>query len=762
MSQYRSMMSRGMANTEIAEAAAAAANAPASEHAVHRSLLLRHSEALAKALLADGATTHRQLPVGCPTATDVVLGKKRTTDNEKYDCALATIDATSGQFAHSNQDGSCHCGDPLSGHGDPLNGVAATVLAGSCDGCLPRYFQHEYRRRITTLTADRTWGEIAEWTPIELKQYLDERTDSGVAVQRAQQLLDALDILSEHRYTDGVSLTDLPTTSYDHLVAFLTELPNIDEHDAWWLLLTAFDKPVWPTDPALTDGAVALGLLAPSARDSDQAHRPRIETDVTDRLLLPLHRGLATVIQMRGSDMSGLATEVRKFFLSYRVQQQTRSVEAANKSVIIDLFAGAGGLSLGFENTGFQVALAVDHNEAATDTYRLNHPEVPHERVLTTDIEEAVCSDVFSGIAASSDVDVVVGGPPCQALSIAGYRSRRANDDNYSVADDYRTTLYEQYIAAIQRLDPEFIVMENVMGIVNRLEGTDHRIIEDVIAGLDDAGYHADYRELDCSEYGIPQKRDRVIVIGRRKVDSSVPEEDVADVFNRLDNYRTDDPPTLRDALSGLVQIRRGRGGPVTIGRTSGRRSDFVTDHELGSDTSLVFNHQARRHPKPKDRELFETAMSPGDTSWDIVHSTEYDHLVDYDVGTEDEPRFSDKYRMLRWDDPAPTVVAHLAKDSNNFIIPDYYDHVSANSEKEDPRRNRGVTPREAARIQTFPDEYVFLGAFTSWFRQIGNAVPPLLGHHVATAVADSLATGISDSAEAVSSSVQSAVADDD
>ena len=755
-------MSRGMAHTGIAEAAATAANAPTSEYAAHRKLLMRHSEALAKALLADGATTHRQLPVGCPTATDIALAKKRTTDNEKYDCALATIDATSGQLAHSDQDGSCCCGDPLSGHGNPLNSVAATVLAGPCDGCLPRYFQHDYRRRIATLTADRTWEEIAEWTPTELKQYLDERTDHRVAIQRAQQLLDALDILSEHRYVDGVSLTDLPTTSYDHLVAFLTELPNIDEHDAWWLLLTAFDKPVWPTDPALTDGAVALGLLAPSARDPERAHRPRIEDDITDRLLLPLHRGLATIVQMRGSDISELTTEVRKFFLSYRMQKQARPMEAADKSVIVDLFAGAGGLSLGFETTGFQVALAVDHNEAATDTYRLNHPEVPHERVLTTDIEEAVSSEAFSKIAASGDVDVVVGGPPCQALSIAGYRSRRADDDSYSVIDDHRTTLYEQYIAAIQRLDPEFIVMENVMGIVNRLEETDHRIIEDVIAELDDAGYHADYRELDCSEYGIPQKRDRVIVIGRRKADSAVPEADVAGAFDRLDDYQTDDPPNLRDALSGIVQIRRGMGGLVTVGRTSGRRSDFVTDHKLGSDTSIVFNHQARRHPKPKDRELFETAMSPGDTSWDIVHSTEYGHLIDYDVGTEDEPRFSDKYRMLRWDDPAPTVVAHLAKDSNNFIIPDYYDHVSGNSEKADPRRNRGVTPREAARIQTFPDDYVFLGAFTSWFRQIGNAVPPLLGHHVATAVADTLATSTSDSVEAVGSSVQAAVSDDD
>jgi DNA (cytosine-5)-methyltransferase 1 len=110
----------------------------------------------------------------------------------------------------------------------------------------------------------------------------------------------------------------------------------------------------------------------------------------------------------------------------------------------------------------------------------------------------------------------------------------------------------------------------------------------------------------------------------------------------------------------------------------------------------------------------------------------EYAELIEYDVGTEDNPRFKDKYRMLEWTEPAPTVVAHLAKDSNNFVLPDYYDYAPSVTGDPDRRRNRGVTPREAARIQSFPDEYVFLGPFTSWFEQIGNAVPPLIGQYIA------------------------------
>jgi DNA (cytosine-5)-methyltransferase 1 len=135
-----------------------------------------------------------------------------------------------------------------------------------------------------------------------------------------------------------------------------------------------------------------------------------------------------------------------------------------------------------------------------------------------------------------------------------------------------------------------------------------------------------------------------------------------------------------------------------------------------------------------KDRILFDEALEPGDTGWDVKYAKdgEYADLIEYDVGTEDNPRFKDKYRMLEWTEPAPTVVAHLAKDSNNFVLPDYYDYAPNVVGEPDRRRNRGVTPREAARIQSFPDEYVFLGPFTSWFEQIGNAVPPLIGERIA------------------------------
>jgi len=136
-----------------------------------------------------------------------------------------------------------------------------------------------------------------------------------------------------------------------------------------------------------------------------------------------------------------------------------------------------------------------------------------------------------------------------------------------------------------------------------------------------------------------------------------------------------------------------------------------------------------------KDQELFDEVLEPGATGWDAKYRKGRDDLIDYDVGTEENPAFKDKYRMLYWGNPSPTIVAHLAKDSNSFILPDYYQHVQEDSQRADDERNRGITFREAARLQSFSDSYIFLGPFTAQFRQIGNALPPLLGQHVASVV---------------------------
>ena len=238
------------------------------------------------------------------------------------------------------------------------------------------------------------------------------------------------------------------------------------------------------------------------------------------------------------------------------------------------------------------------------------------------------------------------------------------------------------------------------------------------------------------TELGVPQERQRVIVLGIRD-DIVSDTEQVTSIFDRLCR-ENDEPVNIQSGLSGLPRLLRGEGGTVVAGTGSGNRCDFITDHDLNAGTKLSFNHQARQHPMTKDQKLFEEALEPGETGWDVKYRKDgkYADLIEYDVGTEDEPRFKDKYRMLEWDKPSPTIVAHLAKDSNSFVLPDYYEHVRVDESLANKKRNRGITPREAARLQTFPDQYIFLGPFTSWFRQIGNAVPPLAGKRIGNILA--------------------------
>ncbi|SFR97448.1 DNA (cytosine-5)-methyltransferase 1 [Halomicrobium zhouii] len=431
---------------------------------------------------------------------------------------------------------------------------------------------------------------------------------------------------------------------------------------------------------------------------------------------------------------------IRKFLLTYRQERQS---EARSGKKAVDLFAGAGGLSAGFKQAGFDIQFAVDKSESATDTYRLNHPELPHENVHTGDINDVVEEGILTELA--EDTDVVIGGPPCQALSIAGYRSRLANDEDYTLLEDSRTTLYQQYIAAIEQLNPEIIVMENVEGMICEVGDSELKVSEMVLDGLDEAGYNAKLRLLDCSEFGLPQNRDRVIVFGvNREADV---ETSPGALFSALYDNRTEET-TIRQALAGLPRLERGEGGKIMIGANRGRRSEYVSCAGISVPSHFTYNHRARSHPKPKDRKLFDEVMEPGMDSADVVYGTDRGDLIDYDIGTEDNPRFTDKYRMLDWEEPSPTIVAHLQKDANGFILPDYHRYYTHSSKESKPERNRGLTPREAARIQSFPDDFIFLGAFTDWFQQIGNAVPPLIGQFVGKVLADELRQESSETAE--------------
>jgi DNA (cytosine-5)-methyltransferase 1 len=263
------------------------------------------------------------------------------------------------------------------------------------------------------------------------------------------------------------------------------------------------------------------------------------------------------------------------------------------------------------------------------------------------------------------------------------------------------------------------------------------------------------------TELGVPQKRERVLLLGVRE---DLVEQNSLSTAELLDDIPVEgETQNVQQGLSGLPRLRRGEGGRVLSKIGRGSKSNYVNTHNLDSGTNLCFNHLAREHPMEKDRILFDEALEPGDTGWDIKYGSdsEYAEYIEYNVGTAEKQRFGDKYRMLQWSEPAPTIVAHLAKDANGFVLPDYYRHGYRDEERADPSRNRGITPREAARLQSFPDDYVFLGPFTSWFRQIGNAVPPIAGKRIGQVIEQLMASKEQPKVETDTTSTNEAVSGD-
>ena len=732
-------------------------SAPDTERDIHRELLLDNIEFLIDTLTAAHTRKQRMVPVGCPRATPEQLARKRDANGES--CRYAILDRE-----YTASDDPCPCGDPLCGSDDPLDAAAAVVLSNSAETPSERFFKRWPRKAVQALREQYgNWETIASLESDTIagvvSEYTRGREISSERVSRLEYLLAAVE---ETDYTDGVTLREFSRVKYEIYVDFLSEVAGIQEGDAWWLLQTAFDKPVWPVDSQVDKLLCSLGIIEPPDLRDEPGRRDFLEEKLTDRMIAPLYRALATHATVAGGDVCGETCEIRKFLITHRLRLQRQTEQ--ERPTAVDLFSGAGGLSSGLRQAEFDVRWAIDIDSDAVATYRLNHPEIPHKDVVCGDVRE---TDLTRKIReAAGEPDVLMGGPPCQSLSQAGYRSRRADDEDYSILDDGRTTLYTQYVQTVDELRPKAIIMENVEGMVNEVGDTGVRVIDWVLEDLEllgetGSGYDIQYQVQDMTELGVPQKRERVLLVGLR--------EDIVEQTSWTAERVLDSLPvaceaqTILHGLSGLPRLRRGEGGRVLSRIAQGSKSDYVNEHDLDSGTCLCFNHQAREHPMEKDRILFDEALNPGDTGWDVKYGSdgEYAEYIEYDVGTEENPRFGDKYRKLEWSEPSPTIVAHLAKDANGYVLPDYYEHARPDDERADPSRNRGITPREAARLQSFPDDYIFLGPFTSWFRQIGNAVPPITGKRIGKVLESVVSNKEQPVVETEALSVGEAVSDD-
>lgn len=379
--------------------------------------------------------------------------------------------------------------------------------------------------------------------------------------------------------------------------------------------------------------------------------------------------------------------------------KEVRSLVDENSMKMVDLFCGAGGLSLGFTEEGFVTCLANDIQEVCVDTYAHNHPETPRSKIILGDIKEKIVDHVEE-LLEGVKVDVIVGGPPCQSFSTAN-RQR--------IIDDPRNFLYKNFVETVQKVRPPFFVMENVKGMLS--------VKDQVIEDFEAVGYTVAAHILNAKDYGVPQNRERLIYIGNCVgADNEAIFKEIFEYSKSISDY------FLQDALYGLRELQASRIKNSTELDTeeSGRRidhnylteqNDYVAYINQGRKYPAVLNHKAR-YNNDRDIEIFGR-LDPGDKSTDPKIADIMPYSSRNDI-------FKDKYFKLEPDKVCKTITAHMKFDCNMYIH---------------PSQARGLTPREAARVQSYPDDYFFRGAYTKTYMQIGNSVPPLLGRAIARVI---------------------------
>lgn len=363
----------------------------------------------------------------------------------------------------------------------------------------------------------------------------------------------------------------------------------------------------------------------------------------------------------------------------------------AGRRIAVDLFSGAGGLSAGVESAGWAVAAAVDHDPRALETHRHNFPGL----ALDLDLGEQTARDTLLKLFKDIPVDLVAGGPPCQPFSRAGRsKIRSLVDAGLRDALDKRRELWSAFLEVALRFKPRAILMENVpdMGL-----GDDFRVVRTMVDALEEAGYATRVQLADAWRFGVPQHRKRLILLARRDGrDFTWPDRQPA-------------VTTLRDSIGDLPKLDATTGAREMAYVPPDGLSLFGVRMREGATRGVLHDHMTRA-VRADDLEIFQMMDS----------KTLYSDIPER-VRRYKSDSFDDKYKRLDWNDVSRSITAHIAKDGYWYIHPE---------------EHRTLTVREAARIQTFPDAFRFSGTRSDAFRQIGNAVPPLLGEAAALALA--------------------------
>ena len=383
------------------------------------------------------------------------------------------------------------------------------------------------------------------------------------------------------------------------------------------------------------------------------------------------------------------------------------------KFTVIDLFAGCGGLSLGMQDAGFRLLAAVDSDPHAVEVYQAN--PVFHHPVLEEDLWRFSPQSLRESVGIQ-DVDVIVAGLPCQGFSHA--RQVDGANSGERLVVDKRRELFHPFMEHVRHFTPKVFVVENVVGMLSAEGG---RIYDSFFREADKSGYELDCGVLRAARFGVPQKRVRLVYVGVRKGLPPFPVEERirpthADSIKRVNGLEPQ--VTLWEAIGDLPRLAAGKGAKrpnrKRLENHRRRYGDRYLDKVLRvSECRELTTHVARPH---NDRDLGDFGkLREGENSGQAEKRGE---KMDFPYSRES---FRDRYTRQHRNRLASTIVAHMSRDGLMFIH---------------PTQLRSFTPREAARLQSFPDDFVFPVARTHQYRLIGNAVPPLLARAVGRAVA--------------------------
>lgn len=396
---------------------------------------------------------------------------------------------------------------------------------------------------------------------------------------------------------------------------------------------------------------------------------------------------------------------------------------------MIDLFAGCGGLTEGFLQTGhFEEIAAVEWLKPQVDTLRLRlfrhwNESNANESVMHFDIQKE--NELFGGwndeeygngkgldffVNNANGIDIIIGGPPCQAYSVAG----RVRDEN-GMQNDYRNYLFEHYLAAVKRYAPKIFVFENVPGILSATPNG-IPITELIKNGFYSIGYEIidDLRMavVNAADYNVPQNRNRVIIVGIAKALSSDIQSLLKQFYTSLlPRYKGKKTITVKEAIGDL---------PPCIPYYD----DYHHQHKISHSTpDTTISWHTPRYSNRRDMDTFRLLEEDLASGRKLYDSKQISKLYEEKVGSLSPIH---RYHVLAPDEPSTTIIAHLFKDGNRFI---HYD----------PTQQRTITVREAARLQSFSDDFEFVGSRGNAYQMIGNAVPPKLANAIAKAIVDLL-----------------------